>query len=186
MTASTWPDGPVVIHHQLRQLPGLRRAAPHSADRILDQGLANAHGDELAETAHGARPVGAAPQWQPLRKVVEEMLVAYDWGESFTAFNLTVKPMLDALVNEELAELAAANGDQFLSQLLNEFNHDSQRSQDWSKALVAYSIDRDPALRNVFDGWLARWQPAAKDAVDTLARSVRDCTTSTVGRVCRR
>jgi toluene monooxygenase system protein E len=133
--------------------------------------LANAHGDELAETGTARGPWESAPQWQPLRKVVEEMLIAYDWGESFTALNLTVKPMLDALINEQLAALAAANGDQFLSQLLNEFNHDSQRSQDWSKALVAYSIDRDPALRTVFDGWLARWQPAAKDAVDTLAQS---------------
>ncbi len=133
--------------------------------------LANAHGDELAQTATARGPWESAPQWQPLRRVVEEMLIAYDWGESFTALNLAVKPMLDALINEQLAALAAANSDQFLSQLLSEFNHDSQRSQDWSKALVAYSVDRDPALRNVFDGWLARWQPAAKEAIDALAQS---------------
>lgn len=131
--------------------------------------LANAHGDEIAATDTARGPWESAAQWQPLRKVVEEMLIAYDWGEAFTALNLTVKPMLDALINDQLSALAAANGDQFLSQLLTEFNHDSRRSQDWSQALVAYSVDRDPALRSVFDGWLARWQPAAKEAVDALA-----------------
>ncbi|WP_396905675.1 aromatic/alkene monooxygenase hydroxylase subunit beta [Mycolicibacterium phlei] len=131
--------------------------------------LANAHGDELAETGTARGPWESAPQWQPLRRVVEEMLIAYDWGEAFTVLNLTVKPMLDALINGQLAALAAANGDQFLSQLLNEFNHDSRRSQDWSRDLVAYAVDRDPALRDVLDGWLARWQPAVKAAIDALA-----------------
>ncbi|GAY18027.1 hypothetical protein MSZK_47530 [Mycobacterium sp. shizuoka-1] len=131
--------------------------------------LSISHGDELAETTTARGPWESAAHWQPLRKVVEEMLIAYDWGEAFTALNLTVKPMLDALLNEQLAALAAANGDQFLAQLFTEFDLDSKRSQDWSQALVAYSVDRDPALREVFDGWLARWQPAAKAAVDALA-----------------
>jgi len=36
---------------------------------------------------------------------------------------------------------------------------------------VAYMLDRDPGLRDVVEGWLARWQPAAKAAVDALAGS---------------
>ena len=131
--------------------------------------LSISHGDELAETATARGPWEAAPQWQPLRKALEEMLIAYDWGEAFTALNLAVKPMIDALVNEQLASLAAANSDQFLSSLLTEFELDSRRSQDWTQALVAYSVDRDPALRDVFDGWLSRWQPAAKAGIDALA-----------------
>ena len=85
------------------------------------------------------------------------------------ALNLVVKPMLDALINEQLGALAAANGDQFLHQLLAEFDIDSRRSQDWSQALVAYSVDRDPQLHGVFSGWLAKWQPKAKAAIDALA-----------------
>ena len=131
--------------------------------------LSITHGDELAATATARGPWESAPHWQPLRKAVEEMLIAYDWGESFTALNLAVKPMVDALVNEQLGALAAANGDQFLSQLLCEFDLDSKRSQDWSQALVTYAVDRDPSLRNVFDDWLARWQPAAKAGIDSVA-----------------
>ncbi len=131
--------------------------------------LANAHGDEIAST-HAARgPWESAAHWQPLRQVVEELLIAYDWGEAFTALNLVVKPMVDALVNEQLATLAAANGDQFLNQLLTEFNIDSKRSQDWSQALAAYCTDRDPQLHGVISGWLAKWQPKAKAAIDAIA-----------------
>ncbi|WP_328361560.1 toluene hydroxylase [Mycobacterium sp. NBC_00419] len=131
--------------------------------------LSISHGDGLAETATARGPWESAPHWQPLRKALEEMLIAYDWGEAFTALNLTVKPMIDALVNEQLASLAAANSDAFLSSLLTEFELDSRRSQDWTQALVAYSVDRDTALHDVLDGWLARWQPAAKAGIDALA-----------------
>lgn len=131
--------------------------------------LANAHGDRLAETTTARRPWESDSHWQPLRQLLEEMLIAYDWGEAFTALNLVVKPALDFLVNNEFGALAEANGDQFLSQLFAEFNSDSRRSRDWSKALVAYAVDRDPGLEAVFDGWLARWQPKAQGAIAALS-----------------
>lgn len=131
--------------------------------------LANAHGDEIAQTPTARGPWESAAHWQPLRRVVEELLIAYDWGESFTALNLAVKPMIDALLNEQFAALAAANGDTFLAELFAEFDLDSRRSQDWSEALVAYTVDRNPELAGVLNGWLATWQPKAKAAIDALA-----------------
>ncbi|MDP7704823.1 aromatic/alkene monooxygenase hydroxylase subunit beta [Mycobacterium sp. TY815] len=133
--------------------------------------LSLSQGADLAESATARRPWETDPRWQPLRKLLEEMLIAYDWGEAFTALNLAAKPMLDALVNEQLSALAEANGDAFLANLLAEFDRDSKRSQDWTQALVAYTLDRDPALRDVVEGWLARWQPQAKDAIDALSGS---------------
>lgn len=130
--------------------------------------LANAHGEEFAQTGTARQPWESGPQWQPLRQLLEELLIAYDWGEAFTALNLVVKPMIDALVNWEFARLAEANGDQFLSQLFTEFTLDSRRSQDWTQALVTYTIDRDPALREVINGWVAHWQPKARAAIEAL------------------
>lgn len=130
--------------------------------------LANARGDELAQTETARRSWESAPQWQPLRRLLEELLIAYDWGEAFTALNLAVKPAIDALVNWEFAALAQANNDQFLAQLFTEFTHDSKRSQDWTQALVHYMLDRDPKLHSVLEGWLARWQPDAHAAVEAL------------------
>lgn len=130
--------------------------------------LANAHGEEFEQTNTARRPWESAPEWQPLRRLLEEMLIAYDWGEALTALNLAAKPVIDALVNWEFASLAQANGDQFLAQLFTEFTNDSKRSQDWTQALVKYMLDHEPKLHSVIDGWLARWQPAALEAVGAL------------------
>lgn len=130
--------------------------------------LANYHGDHLADTRTAREPWESASHWQPLRQLLEELLITYDWGEAFTALNLAVKPMIDALLNREFASLAEMNGDQFLSQLFTEFAIDSRRSQDWTHALVHYTVEHDPALNSVFSNWLTRWQPAARDAVSAL------------------
>lgn len=131
--------------------------------------LANAHGEHLARTETARQPWESAPQWQPLRQLLEELLIAYDWGEAFTALNLAVKPTIDALVNSQFAALAEVNGDQFLAQLFTEFANDSRRSQDWTQALVHYMLERDPALRGVLEGWIGHWQPKAAAAVEALA-----------------
>lgn len=136
--------------------------------------LSLTHGDDLAATATAREPWESAPQWQPLRRLLEEMLITYDWGEAFTALNLAAKPMLDALINEQLAALAEGSGDQFLSQLLVEFDLDSRRSVDWTQALVSYAVDRDAGLREVLDGWLASWQPKAKAAINSLTPAFGD------------
>ena len=48
------------------------------------------------------------PAWQPLRKLVETLLVTYDWGEAFAALNLGVKPVLDRFFLSDVAEKARA------------------------------------------------------------------------------
>jgi len=131
--------------------------------------LANAHDEQLASTstARGRWEDGA--EWQPLRKVLEELLVAYDWGEAFAALNLAVKPALDAMVNLELAALGEANGDELLAALLADFDQDSRRSKNWTNALVAYVLGRDASLRKVLRSHLERWAPPAIEAVAALA-----------------
>jgi len=57
----------------------------------------------------------------------------------------------------------------FLALLLTEFQVDSQRSQDWSSALVRYALDRRPELSEVLAGWLGTWQPRALEAAASLA-----------------
>jgi len=131
--------------------------------------LANAHDDALAATATARDAWERGPAWQPLREVLEQLLAVRDWGEAFVALNLAVKPVIDALVNVQLSELAALNGDEYLSLLLAEFNLDAQRSRDWTAALVRYAIGEDPAMRDVLSGWLATWQPRADAAVQGLA-----------------
>jgi len=131
--------------------------------------LANAHDEALAATATAREAWERGPAWQPLREVLERMLAVQDWGEAFAVLNLAVKPALDAVVDVQLSELAARNGDEYLSLLMAEFELDARRSRDWTAALVRYAIDADPATADVLRGWLRTWQPRADAAVQGLA-----------------
>jgi toluene monooxygenase system protein E len=99
--------------------------------------------------------------WQPLRETVEKMLIAYDWGEAFAALNLTVKPVFDAVFNVQLAELARANEDALLAMMLDDFTLDSQRSCDWTIALVQYAVAQRPANIRSLRQWVDQWEPMA-------------------------
>jgi toluene monooxygenase system protein E len=131
--------------------------------------LANAHGDDLATTELARGAWENDPAWQPLRRACEQLLVTHDWGEAFAARNLAMKPVLDALLNTQFAALAKRNEDEFLALLFAEFGVDSQRSQDWSSALVRYALEHRPELREVLTDWLGTWQPRALQAAESLA-----------------
>ncbi|MCZ0982856.1 hypothetical protein O1L60_38750 [Streptomyces diastatochromogenes] len=131
--------------------------------------LADAHDDSLAETATARTAWEEDPAWQPLRRVLEELLTVRDWGEAFTALNLVVKPALDVLVNTSLAELARDNDDMFLADLCTEFRHDGRRSRDWTRALVRYALDQRPDLADVLRNWTDTRRPDAQRAVEALA-----------------
>jgi toluene monooxygenase system protein E len=72
-------------------------------------------------------------------------------------------------VNESLASLAIANGDEFLALLLAEFQRDSTRSQNWTAALVQYAIEKDPALAGVLREALDAWAPRVDSAIAGIA-----------------
>ncbi|MFN8194819.1 MAG: hypothetical protein U0R80_11130 [Nocardioidaceae bacterium] len=135
----------------------------------VTKGLANAHGEDLAATATARDAWEQAPAWQPLREALERLLAVQDWGEAFVALNLVLKPAVDALVNGELSELAADNGDEFLSLMLAEFGLDAGRSRSWTSALVTYAVDQDPAMAEVLQGWADTWAARADAAVSGLA-----------------
>ncbi|MFC7660296.1 toluene hydroxylase [Pseudonocardia benzenivorans] len=113
-------------------------------------------------------------RWQPARKLLEELLIAYDWGEAFAALNLTVKPVLDIVLNEELALVAEANGDGLLASMQREHAHDSERSQRWSKALVATAVAGADGNRDHLQKWVDQWSSAAYDAADGLRSLLAD------------
>ena len=89
------------------------------------------------------------------------MPIAYDWGEAFVALNLVVKPVVDEVFNGQLAELARAHEDDLLALMLDDFALDSQRSRDWSEALVKYAVAQRPANRGLLRQWVKKWNPLA-------------------------
>ena len=117
------------------------------------------HEIELDSSASTRRRWEEDGAWQPLRESIERLLVAYDWGEAFAALNLTVKPVFDAVFNVQLAELARVHEDRLLALMLDDFVLDSDRSGDWSAALVQYAVNKRPANRELLEKWVEKWMP---------------------------
>jgi toluene monooxygenase system protein E len=130
--------------------------------------LSLAHGASLADSAVARSTWEDDPAWQPAREVLEQLLLAYDWGEAFTALNLAAKPALDAFFKESLAEAAQAHGDGQTAQLLRESGVDSARSKAWTSALATYAVAQRAENRSILDNWIEKWRPAAERAADAL------------------
>ena len=109
------------------------------------------------------------PVWQPLRSCLEKMLVTWDWAEALVALNLVLKPHLDHLYLHEFAELAAANGDPRLGELLYSFGQDAEWHRSWSRALIAAAFAENSQNRAVVGRWIDKWRPMAEDAVNGFA-----------------
>ena len=117
----------------------------------------------------GARRTWEAdPAWQPTREVMEQLLVAWDWGEAFAALNLCVAPLFDRVLMTGLSELARTRGDPLLMPLLASLDEDCAWHRDWTGALVATAMAGDEGNRAVIEGWLGAWLPRARGAVRAL------------------
>lgn len=113
-----------------------------------------------------------ASAWQPLRQFIEQLLVTYDWAESFTALNLVIKPLFDHLFMVYFSDLALREGDHLLEQLLYSLNEDCQWHRDWSHALVRMAIQDKSANRDVLQSWINRWSPLGLRAVGAISPSL--------------
>jgi toluene monooxygenase system protein E len=111
----------------------------------------------------------ADPLWQPLRRLVERLLVTYDWGEAFTALCMVVKPALDELFMNHFGQLAASWGDEILAKIFLSLGEDCAWHQEWSRALVDHALADDPRNRSWLDTWCEKWRPEAARAVDAFA-----------------
>jgi toluene monooxygenase system protein E len=131
--------------------------------------LSLVHGDYIAATGTARNTWEADAAWQPARRALERLLAVRDWGECFVALNLVLKPAFDVLLNDRFGALALDNGDRFIADLCTEFQHDSQRSREWSAALIRYALERRPSVKRTIRSWVAHWQPQADEAVEALA-----------------
>ena len=123
------------------------------------------------------------PAWQPARKAIEYALVAYDWGEAFTAINLVLAPTLEDVLLTQFGAASKAAGDE-LSWLLATFlSADSARRGRWSRALAEYAVARRPENRDVLAKWTARWAPLADDAAAGLGEILGQSTGVTAHEV---
>jgi toluene monooxygenase system protein E len=109
-----------------------------------------------------------ADAWQPLRALIERLLVTYDAGEAFVGLNLVLKPMFDRLFMLEFAQLAEQRGDPLLGRVLSSLGEDCSWHRHWSRALVQAALEDAPHLRDVLRRDLARWHEPVSAALGAL------------------
>jgi toluene monooxygenase system protein E len=110
----------------------------------------------------------SAPNWQPLRRLVEKLLVTYDWSEAFAVLNFYVKPKVDQFICVELGHLAADHGDYLLGEILDSLHQDCIWHQKWSGEVMRVLFADEMNNKLVMDEWQAKWQPFAQSAVEAL------------------
>jgi toluene monooxygenase system protein E len=106
--------------------------------------------------------------WQPLREVVERLLVTYDWAESFVGLNVVLKPLVDELFMKYLSDLALREDDYLLGQVFYSLNEDCQWHRQWSECLVRMAIEDNVRNKDTIQGWINQWYPLAAHAVHTI------------------
>lgn len=81
--------------------------------------------------------------FQPLRKLIEELLVTYDWGQALIAMNGVIKPIFDRLWFEQLPLAASRYDDEVLQPTLSSLGEDGQWHEAWFVALVKLVVVSD-------------------------------------------
>ena len=112
--------------------------------------------------------------WQPLREVVEKLLIAYDWAESFVGLNVVVKPLFDELFMKYLSEMALREDDYLLGQIFYSLNEDCQWHRHWTESLVRMAIHENVHNRDTIQNWINQWHPLAVRAVHPFAQLLED------------
>lgn len=107
-------------------------------------------------------------RWQPLRRVIEELLVTYDWGEALVALGVVVKPMLDGFMLGYFADLAEERGDPILGKLLRSLGEDSFRNQQWVDAFVRLCLGLSPENAPILHGFIEKWERRVSRALEPL------------------
>jgi toluene monooxygenase system protein E len=107
--------------------------------------------------------------WQPLREVIEKLLIAYDWAESFVGLNVVLKPLIDELFMKYVGELALHEDDYLLGQIFYSLNQDCQWHRQWSESLVRVAIEDNVRNKDTIQAWIDRWYPLGARAVHAFA-----------------
>ena len=108
------------------------------------------------------------PIWQPLREVIETLLVTRDWGEALVALQFVLKPAFDELFMTHFGRLACAAGDDVLDRMFFSLNEDCAWHRAWSESLLLTAIRDTPESAPAVERWIENWAPRVSRAVSAL------------------
>jgi len=104
--------------------------------------------------------------WQPLRELLEKLLLAYDWHEAFVGTQLVLKPIADRITLHQFAKAARANNDELDALIADNLFKDAERSRRWTAACARFLIAGGDGNRAALLEALARWRSLGEAAID--------------------
>ena len=111
-----------------------------------------------------------APQWQELRRYVEDTLVMKDWFEMFVAQHLALDGLLFGLAYKEVDQALNEQAGPTVS-LLTRFQSELfDDSSKWVDACLKVAAAENPANKAQLQTWIAHWRGRAMVALQPLAR----------------
>lgn len=108
------------------------------------------------------------PIWQPMRELVERLLVTYDWAEAFVAMNLVVKPLFDGVFMMDVPTHAEAIAPTMLRGFCFSLAEDCRWHAEWSEQLAGLMNEKE-ANRRLIAMWVSAWTPRALHAIRAFA-----------------
>ncbi|TPD60632.1 toluene monooxygenase [Emcibacter nanhaiensis] len=114
-----------------------------------------------------------ASHWQGFRELLEKALIAYDWGETFVAVNLVLKPAVDEAFLRQFGHAARRFDDTLLGFLVDAQLVDSERSRRWTTGLVQYMQETE-SNQDILDDWVEKWVPLGDAAIDAFCAAMPD------------
>jgi propane monooxygenase small subunit len=113
-----------------------------------------------------------APEWQPTRRLVEQLTAVEDWGQLLFATNIVFELLVGALFRTELImHISARNGDYITPTLVGTGEHDYGRDLSYTRNLFQL-LSRDETHgagnKELFADWMALWVPRCLDAARAL------------------
>ncbi|HKY36191.1 MAG TPA: hypothetical protein VJN18_09645 [Polyangiaceae bacterium] len=106
--------------------------------------------------------------FQPLRRLIEELLVTYDWSEALIGCNAVIKPVFDRLLFGQLPKLAKQHEDEILEQTLKSLGEDGDWHAAWSMQLLRGLREDEPGNAAAISRSIARFRPQLLAATEAL------------------
>jgi phenol hydroxylase P1 protein len=122
-------------------------------------------GNSGSSLEHGRELWLHHPAWQPLRRLVERMLVTRDWFEVFVAQNLVLDSLLHPLVFRQFERRMSSQHGPALS-LVSEFMRTwFDESSRWVDATISGAASDSTDNAELLSRWVTGWLEAATAAV---------------------
>lgn len=110
-----------------------------------------------------------APQWQELRRYVEDTLVIKDWFELFVAQNLALDGLLFGLAYGEVEQALTDKAGPVVAMLTRFQAEWFADSSKWVDACLKVAAAENPQNKVQLQQWIAHWRGRALSALQPLA-----------------